>query len=108
MFAFEDCRYRICCTYLFYMHRASDQRQGQCYITRLQYMYMAKATLCIFVVVQFYYEMKIVLASIVLIEMILYVPVNRYGHIGTLPPFYGYGTSVHPETASNLTILVNH
>ena len=42
--------------------------------------------------------MKIVLASIVLIEMILYVPVNSYGHIGTLPPFYGYGTSVHPET----------
>ena len=52
--------------------------------------------------------MKIVLASIVLIEMILYVPVNSYGHIGMLPPFYGYGTSVHPETASNLTILVNH
>ena len=32
---------------------ASDQRQGQCYITRLQYMYMAKATLCIFVVVHY-------------------------------------------------------
>ena len=52
--------------------------------------------------------MKIVLASIVLIEMILYVPVNSYGHIGTLPPFYGYGTSVHPETASNLTPGFNH
>ena len=46
--------------------------------------------------------------ALILIEMILYVPVNSYGHIGTLPPFYGYGTSVHPETASNLTILVNH
>ena len=32
--------------------------------------------------------------------------INSYGHADTLPPFYTFGMSRHPEYFKNITILV--
>ena len=38
----------------------------------------------------------------------LYVPVNSYGHVGTLPPFYGTFTQIEDVITSNKGLKYNH